>query len=134
MNNFDTIFDKFINSNLSKLKFKDNNFELFLEKGGEKAEIEIKNSETPLEENHENTFEEICSPIVGVIYLSQGQGKENYVSLNSKVKKGQVLCILEAMKVFNELKAPFDGIIRKINFNSEDLVGQGDVIFEMEKC
>lgn len=48
MNNFDTIFDKFINSNLSKLKFKDNNFELFLEKGGEKAEIEIKNTETPL--------------------------------------------------------------------------------------
>lgn len=134
MNNFDTIFDKFINSNLSKLKFKDNNFELFLEKCGEKAEIEIKNSETPLKENHENTFEEICSPIVGVIYLSQGQGKENYVSLNSKVKKGQVLCILEAMKVFNELNAPFDGIIRKINFNSEDLVGQGDVIFEMEKC
>lgn len=79
MNKFDTIFDKFINSNLSKLKFKDNNFELFLEKGGEIAEIEIKNSETTLKENHENTFEEICSPIVGVIYLSQGQGKENYV-------------------------------------------------------
>ena len=59
MNNFDTIFDKFINSNLSKLKFKDNNFELFLEKGGEKAEIEIKNSKTPLKENHEKTFEEI---------------------------------------------------------------------------
>lgn len=140
MHDFDYIFDRFLNSNLSKIKFKNRDFELELEREVNKYteinRVSVENeTEAPSSKVETDIkYEKIESPIVGVVYLAPSPEEDNFVSLDKKVKEGDVLCILEAMKVFNELKAPFDGIIRKINFKNEELVGEGDVIFEMEKC
>ncbi|WP_308533359.1 acetyl-CoA carboxylase biotin carboxyl carrier protein subunit [uncultured Peptoniphilus sp.] len=141
MTDFESIFDKFVNSNLGKIKFKNKDFEVEMEKASAQNGESFFESSISQNEGFEkitmeekSNFEEIKSPIVGIIYFASSPDGANFVAAGSRVKKGDVLCILEAMKVFNELKAPFDGFIRKINFKNEDLVGEGDVIFEMEKC
>lgn len=64
----------------------------------------------------------VKSPIVGVYYASSSPNAKPYVEVGTKVKAGQVLCIVEAMKVMNEIKAPIDGVVTAIMANSEDLV------------
>ncbi len=64
----------------------------------------------------------VTSPLIGTIHLNNPSSGKAYVSLGSKVKKGDKLCVIEAMKVQNEISAPKDGIIKDI------LVKDGDVI------
>ena len=56
----------------------------------------------------------VTSPIVGLFYAAPAENAEPYVSLGDRVKKGQTLCIVEAMKLMNEITAEFDGTIEKI--------------------
>lgn len=64
----------------------------------------------------------VKSPIVGVFYPSSSPTAAPYVEVGATVKKGQVLCIVEAMKVMNEIKAPIDGTVTAILANADDLV------------
>lgn len=73
--------------------------------------------------------EEIKSPLVGVFYITPGEDSKPFVSVGDRVKQGQTLCIVEAMKVMNEIKAPKDLIIKQINFKNGDMVQFDDVLF-----
>lgn len=57
----------------------------------------------------------VKAPFIGTFYAAPGVGEKPYVTLGQNVKKGDVICILEAMKVMNEIKAPRDGVVLKIN-------------------
>ena len=57
----------------------------------------------------------IKSPMVGVAYLSPEPGSPAFVKKGDKVKKGQTIILIEAMKTFNPVEAPFDGIISSVN-------------------
>ncbi len=70
-------------------------------------------------------YNTITSPIVGVFYSKPAPDKEPFVKVGDKVKKGQVLCIIEAMKVLNEIKSDVDGEIVKIDTSDEDVVEFG---------
>lgn len=74
----------------------------------------------------------IKSPIVGVFYPSSSPTAVPYVEVGSVVKKGQVLCIVEAMKVMNEIKAPIDGTITAIMANADDLVEYNQALMIIE--
>lgn len=74
------------------------------------------------------------SPIVGVYYAAPSPADSAYVRVGDKVKKGQVLCLVEAMKMMNELKAPQDGIIRAIHGVNGELVEFDQILFEVETC
>ena len=76
----------------------------------------------------------VTSPIVGVFYDAQAPGEEPYVSEGQRVSAGEIICMIEAMKLMNEIKAEYDCIIRKINVSSGDMVEFGTVLFEVEKC
>ena len=54
------------------------------------------------------------SPMIGTFYRSSGPDKPPFVKPGDKVKKGDVLCIIEAMKLFNEIEAEMDGTILKV--------------------
>lgn len=56
----------------------------------------------------------VKSPLVGIYYESSSPDGGPLVSVGQKVKKGDVLCIIEAMKIFNEIKSPSNGVIKKI--------------------
>ena len=74
---------------------------------------------------------EVCAPMVGVFYVAPSPGAEPFVHVGSKEKKGETLCILEAMKLMNEVVAECDGEIAEICANDGDLVEYGRVLFRI---
>ena len=74
---------------------------------------------------------EVCAPMVGVFYVAPSPGAEPFVHVGSKVKKGETLCILEAMKLMNEVVAECDGEIAEICANDGELVEYGRVLFRI---
>lgn len=69
------------------------------------------------------------SPIVGTFYRRSSPDAESYVQVGSKVKKGDTLCIVEAMKLMNEIESPADGTIEKILIEDGHIVEYGEIIF-----
>lgn len=83
-------------------------------------------------ESKSDGLHEIKSPLVGTFYASPKPDAPLFVEIGDKVKKGQTLCIVEAMKNFNEIESDTNGIIREICANSSDLVEFGKVLFKIE--
>ena len=76
---------------------------------------------------------EVTSPMVGVFYSAPAENAEPYVTVGSKVKKGDVLCIIEAMKLMNEITAECDGTIVDIGAGNNQVVDYGHVLFRIRK-
>jgi acetyl-CoA carboxylase biotin carboxyl carrier protein len=75
---------------------------------------------------------DIKSPMVGTFYRQPAPEAPPYVEVGATVKKGQTLCILEAMKLMNELECEVDGIVREILVDNADPVEYGQVLFRIE--
>ena len=71
----------------------------------------------------------VRSPISGVFYLAKEPGAEPFVQVGSKVKKGDTLCIIEAMKTMNDIRAPRSGIITAILAADGATLAAGDALF-----
>jgi len=78
-----------------------------------------------------NNLIEVKSPLVGVYYAAPSPDAETFVSIGSKVKKGDVLCIIETMKLMNEITAEQDGEIVDICVKNGDIAEFGQVLFKM---
>lgn len=64
----------------------------------------------------------VKAPIVGTFYITRATGSSPFVEIGQHVKKGDVLCIIEAMKVMNEIHSPVDGIVQEILVTNESMV------------
>ena len=64
----------------------------------------------------------VKAPLVGTYYNARSQGGTPFVEIGQQVKKGDVLCIIEAMKVMNEIPSPMDGIVQEILITNEAMV------------
>jgi acetyl-CoA carboxylase biotin carboxyl carrier protein len=128
-------------SNLSRIKIKKGDYEIELssESSSVIAPISKKNPTPDIEISEEKiTSEEIKeenivkSPMVGVAYLSADPDSPVYVKVGQHVKAGDILLLIEAMKTFNEIKAPKSGVIKKILALNSQPVEFGDhlLIFE----
>lgn len=93
--------------------------------------LSIKNHNVNKEESYDNSFTSIVSPIVGTFYGSPSPDKESFVKVGDKVKKGDTLCIIEAMKLMNEIKSDADGTIEKILASDGQLVDYGMELFKV---
>ena len=78
-----------------------------------------------------NDVFEAKSPLVGVFYAAPSPGAEPFVRVGSRVKKGDVLCIVEAMKLMNEIQAERDGEIVDICVHDGDVVEFGQTLFKL---
>lgn len=78
-----------------------------------------------------NDMTEVKSPIVGVFYAAPSPESQPFVQVGSKVKKGDVLCIVEAMKLMNEIVAEADGEIYDICVKDGEIVEFGQTLFKM---
>ena len=76
---------------------------------------------------------EVKSPFVGTFYASPSPGEPAYVKVGDQVKKGQVLCILEAMKIMNEIEADVSGEILEICVDDESLVEFAETLFKIRE-
>ncbi len=78
------------------------------------------------------TGEEISSPMVGTFYRKPNPDSPNFVSVGDAVSEGQTICIIEAMKVMNEIKAEKSGIISEICVEDGNSVQFGDPLFRLK--
>ena len=74
---------------------------------------------------------EVPAPMVGVVYLQANPDADPYVQVGDSVKKGQVLCLIEAMKLMNEIVAPQDGVVSAILVENENIVEYGQALFRI---
>lgn len=104
-------------------------------KGNNTEENNTEEKENKAEEKKNKTEEnlrEIKSPMVGTFYASSSPKEKPYVKLGDKVKKGDVLGIIEAMKLMNEIESDMDGEIAEICVKNEDPVEYGTVLFKIK--
>lgn len=89
------------------------------------------NALTPVEKKEED-YKIIKSPMVGTFYASSAPDKAPYVKVGDKIHKGQVVCIVEAMKLMNEIESEFDGEVVEICVNNEDVVEYGSPLIKLK--
>lgn len=74
----------------------------------------------------------IKSPLVGTVYMAPSEDEDPFVSVGDRVKKGQTLAIVEAMKLMNEIESEYDGVIKEICVENESPVEFGQILFVIE--
>lgn len=136
-------------SNVTQFEYKKNGVRLSLNKGNVRSnEVVESSSQTEvvttlpsevsyLENNKptqlvstENNIL-ITAPLVGVFYVASSPESEPFVKVGQVVKKGQTVCLVEAMKVLNEIKAPEDGKVLQVSVQNGDVVEFGQLIMEL---
>lgn len=139
------LLDKFSNSNIDEFELEDGDFELTLKKN--KNVVTVSPAQTfeipqfapsaSTQTVEQGTVEQVKSgnfikaPIVGTFYAATSPDKPPIVKVGDKVKKGDLLCIVEAMKIMNEITSDFDGEIAEILATNEDMVEYGQKLFRI---
>ena len=74
----------------------------------------------------------VTAPMVGTFYAASEPGGKPYVTPGSRISKGQVLCIIEAMKIMNEIESEFSGVIKEVLVEDAHPVEYGQVLFHVD--
>jgi acetyl-CoA carboxylase biotin carboxyl carrier protein len=119
-----------VNIKMKKEKSVDDEAERYVPK--EEVKKENIEEEKEAEKKDENLFA-VKSPIVGTFYGSSSPGAEPSVKIGSKVKAGDVLCIIEAMKLMNEIQSEVDGEVVDILVKNGQLVEYGEPLILIRK-
>ena len=98
-----------------------------------KAEVhyEVETSEVQEESLHMDNENIVTSPLVGTFYSSPSPDAKPFVSVGDSVKKGQVIAIIEAMKLMNEIESEFDGVVEAVLVKDESVVEFGQPLFRI---
>jgi acetyl-CoA carboxylase biotin carboxyl carrier protein len=75
---------------------------------------------------------EVKSPMVGTYYAAPEPGAKPYLTVGDRISKGQILCIIEAMKIMNEIESEFDGVVKEILAQNAHPVEYGQVLFRID--
>lgn len=122
----------------TKIRMKKENKTIITEAVVEERPVQeetIQNSVVKVEEKHNTEIEDgkiVKSPMVGTFYRKSSPAAEAYVEIGKKVKKGDVLCIIEAMKLMNEIESEFDGEIVEILVEDGKPVEYGAPLFKIK--
>ncbi|MFZ7134554.1 MAG: acetyl-CoA carboxylase biotin carboxyl carrier protein [Eubacteriales bacterium] len=134
------LIDKVDNSSIHELQIHDDKFQLMVSKNNidhssmqykvshtiehtDEPVDEIKSISTPMtSEDSSSSGKVIHSPLVGIYYDSSSPSAKPFLKVGDIVNEGDVVCIIEAMKVFNEIKSPFSGVVKKILVSNEEIV------------
>lgn len=128
-------------SNIEELRVGDKDIKItikksIVEKGHKEQEVskevEAVQESTHLEEESRERLVYITSPIVGTFYRAPSPEALPFVDVNDEVKIGQTVCIIEAMKLMNEVKSDYNGIIREILVENGEPVEYGQPLFAVQ--
>ena len=124
------------NSSLSYLEVEENGLKIKLDKNSGARETivttannteKVASSDAVAPEAESGNV--VTAPLVGTFHNAPYKDAKPFVAVGSKVKKGDKLCIIEAMKVMNEITSPYDGIVKEILVNDNDVVDFGKKLF-----
>ncbi len=132
----------FEKSNIAKLSYSINDEKIVLEKYNQAAPLvqsaapqvvstNVVANTAQIEVATDDSLQKVKAPLVGVFYAAKSPGEAPFVSVGDTVKKGQIICLIEAMKMMSEITAPVDGVIKSVKFKNEDVVAFDDVLFEI---
>ena len=134
------------NSNLEEIEIQEGEESVRLVKGSTNTPntLSVQSQDTPqttapvnseiedsIKETEDGNF--ITSPMVGTFYASASPGSKPFVALGDIVNEGDVVCIVEAMKMMNEIKSEFTGKVISIKVHNSDPVEYGQTLFEIEE-
>ncbi|HEU4679171.1 MAG TPA: acetyl-CoA carboxylase biotin carboxyl carrier protein [Terrimicrobiaceae bacterium] len=89
-------------------------------------------AEIPKAEAAKSNLLEVKSPMVGTFYARSDPGSKPYVTVGTRISKRQVLCIIEAMKIMNEIESEFDGVVKEVCVQDAHPVEYGQVLFRID--
>jgi len=139
-----------VNTDISELTLKNTEFELTVRRGTTvvspvtavvapppaPALSEVPAKETallpPSEPKNDSKYEEVRSPMVGTFYRTPAPDEPPYVEVGDRIRNGQVLCIIEAMKLMNEIEAELSGQVMEILVNNGEPVEYGQVLMRVK--
>lgn len=120
-------------SNLNELSYKEEGFEISLKKGGSQfVERSNPSLQGVKEEKSNKVRNSILSPLVGVYYGKASPDQPAFVKVGDSVEVGDVLCIIEAMKVMNEIKSDKAGRVKEILLEDGDAVSYDQELLVLE--
>ena len=136
-NSINLLIKKLKDENLGSLKF--SNKTISIEISNNSGSVQIAQSpissqpqnisNTPT--NESSSTQSIDSPMVGIIYLTPKPSSPPFVKSGQKIKKGDTICLIEAMKTFNEIKSDKDGVVKSILIKNGEAVEFGQPLFEI---
>lgn len=123
------LMDRAEQSPFTKVEVQSGDLRLLLERGTAAPAAPLAPAKTPMEAQEPDDRDMVRSPISGVFYLAKEPGAEPFVSAGCRVDKGDTLCIIEAMKTMNEIRAPRAGVVTGILAKDGATVTAGDALF-----
>ena len=136
-NSINLLIKKLKDENLGSLKFSNKTISIEISNNSgsvQMAQSPISSqpqnvSNTPT--NESSSMQSIDSPMVGIIYLTPKPSSPPFVKSGQKIKKGDTICLIEAMKTFNEIKSDKDGVVKSILIKNGEAVEFGQPLFEI---
>ena len=136
-NSINLLIKKLKDENLGSLKFSNKTISIEISNNSGSVQIaqspissQLQNvSNTPT--NESSSMQSIDSPMVGIIYLTPKPSSPPFVKSGQKIKKGDTICLIEAMKTFNEIKSDKDGVVKSILIKNGEAVEFGQPLFEI---
>ncbi len=136
-NSINLLIKKLKDENLGSLKFSNKTISIEISNSSGSVQIaqspvssqsqNISNTTT----NESSNMLSIDSPMVGIIYLTPKPSSPPFVKSGQKIKKGDTICLIEAMKTFNEIKSDKDGVVKSILVKNGEAVEFGQPLFEI---
>jgi len=149
--NIKEILEQFSSLNISELSYKDKSFELQLKKSVSPQNLQEASTPslapistvtstvtstvaTPVSVVVDPLLHTVTSPLVGTFYRAPAPGQKEFVQIGQRVSKGDILCIVEAMKVMNSIEADVSGEIVEIVAQAGDIVEFGTALVKIRKA
>ena len=136
-NSINLLIKKLKDENLGSLKFSNKTISIEISNSSGSVQIaqspvssqpqNVSNTQT----NESSSMQSIDSPMVGIIYLTPKPSSPPFVKSGQKIKKGDTICLIEAMKTFNEIKSDKDGVVKSILIKNGEAVEFGQPLFEI---
>tara|TARA_B100000674_G_scaffold395691_1_gene340199 strand:- start:260 stop:694 length:435 start_codon:yes stop_codon:yes gene_type:complete len=136
-NSINLLIKKLKDENLGSLKFSNKTISIEISNNSNSVQI-AQNPVSSQPQNFSNTqtiessnMQSIDSPMVGIIYLTPKPSSPPFIKSGQKVKKGDTICLIEAMKTFNEIKSDKEGVVKSILVKNGEAVEFGQPLFEI---
>ena len=136
-NSINLLIKKLKDENLGSLKFSNKTISIEISNSSGSVQIaqspvssqpqKVSNTQT----NESSSMQSIDSPMVGIIYLTPKPSSPPFVKSGQKIKKGDTICLIEAMKTFNEIKSDKDGVVKSILIKNGEAVEFSQPLFEI---